>query len=166
MDYEIVRYAALILLGILFYAVLARGLFNATEPYRRQTIDIAEKLSHSTQVSNQKKEFVYDRLGDVYSPLEAWKLAASMVKAFVRLPFINAREVADRVDAGIPQHLRQDFNRFKNCWVAAVLGNSPLASFLFVTLALILIAFFVSLSVLSGWLVGGDENGNHHKAAT
>jgi hypothetical protein len=89
-----------------------------------------------------------------------------VLKAFVSLPFIDARDVAARVDMGIPQHLRQDFGRFRNCWVLAVLGNSPLASLLFVTLALVLIAFFASLSVLSGWLVGGGESGNHHEPAT
>lgn len=167
MDYDLIRYAALILFIILVYAVLARGLFNATEPRRQEALDIVEELYHSAQVSDRQKKFVYDRIGELHSGWQAWKLVFSLLRATVRITFTNVQETTERVDSGIPQHLRPSYERLKVCWVIGILGNSPLALFVFAPLALTLIAFFTTLSAMSKLLFSANlESNNHTKAIT
>ena len=165
MDYDLIRQAILILGSVLFYAVIARGLFNATEPYRHTALEIAEKLSQSSQVSERKKRFLFDRLGEVYSSLHAWKLVVFMVKTFAVLPFQDKEKNAAVVDEGIPPHLRASFDRFKLYWIISTVGNSPAAALLFVTLVLIMTAFFASLSAISGCLAFSRDD-HHHGATT
>lgn len=164
MDSHLVRYGALVLLGILFYSVFARGLFNVTGAYRRKSIEIAESLFQSDQVSDDKKRFMYDRLGEVHSAWQAWCLVALLLRVFVKIPFVDGRTIAMKVDAGIPANRLPEYSHFLTCWIFATLGNSPLAAFLFAMLALILIAFFASLSVISLFLAGASAGRGHHKA--
>ena len=167
MDYDLIRHGALILLGILFYAVLVRGLFNATEPRREEALDIAEELCRSEQVSEQKKKFLYARLGELHSSWQAWKLVFSLLIGIFRVPFIDTKATADRVDSGIPKHLRARFDSFKTCWVSGVMGNSPLAVFIFAPLALFMIAFFLSISAMARLMFNSSTvDGNHTKAVT
>ncbi len=168
MDYDLIRYAALILLGILFYAVLARGLFNATEPYRVGALEIAERLTHSTQVAPKRKEFLNERLGEVYSNWQAWKLLALVICILPTLPFRNNIRNAERADKGIPSHLRADYDRFKGYWMVSTVANSPAAALLFAVITLIATAFFASVSAISGSLAfarddhGPDSSGTKH----
>ena len=164
MDYHLFRYAVLLLIGILFYAVLARGLFNATGVYRRKALVIAENLFQSDQVADDKKRFMYARLGEVHSTWQAWCLLALLLQAFVKIPFVDMREITTRVDDGIPVSRLPEYSHFITCWMVATLGNSPLATFLFATLALVLIAFFSSLSLISTILAGASVGRGHGKA--
>ncbi len=163
MDHDLIRYAALMLGGILFYAVLARGLFNVTEPYRVAALEIAEKFTRSSQVSAHKKTFLYDRLGEVYSNWQAWKLVALMVGTFAVLPFRDTTKIAADDDNGMPPHLRSDYHRFKIYWMVSTVGNSPTAAFLFTILLIIMVAFFASVSAISGCLAFSRD---HHGATT
>jgi hypothetical protein len=163
MDYDLIRYAALILGVILFYAVLARGLFNVTEPYRVAALEIAEKLTQSSQVADRKKTFLYERLGEVYSNWQAWQLVALMVGTFAVLPFRDTTKIAAGDDTGVPPHLRADYHRFKMYWMVSTVGNSPAAAFLFTTLLIIMVAFFASVSAISGCLAFSRD---HHGATT
>ncbi|WP_035679509.1 hypothetical protein [Bradyrhizobium liaoningense] len=158
MDSHLVRYGALVLLGILFYAVLARGLFNVTENWRRRALEIAEDLHATGQLSDGRQRSLYRRLGEVHSALHAWKLVWRLVVVCVfYLPFSNRRTV--NLADGVPLQLRADYQRFNIYWVIATLGNSPAATLLFAMISLVMLAFVASLSAISDLLDRTGPNG-------
>jgi hypothetical protein len=164
MDYDLIRYAALILGGILFYAILTRGLFNITEPFRWRALEIAEKLKQSSQVSEGRKASLYRRLGEVYSRWTAWKLVLLMICVVFTLPF--QKEGTDD-DSNMPAYLRSDYQKFKIYWMISTVANDPAATFLFTLMAVIVLAFFASISAISAALAFERDNHDHrHNAAT
>lgn len=159
MEYDLARAALYVIAAVLFYAVLARGLFNITETFRWRALEIGEQLAHSPDVSNERKEAVYRRLGEVYSVWNAWKLVFLLVCVLFTLPFMKDGE--DR-SVGVPSHLRTDYKRFSVHWMVATIGNSPAAAFLFSFMAIIVLAFFASVSAISSALASSRDHHDHH----
>ncbi|MGY2989095.1 MULTISPECIES: hypothetical protein [Bradyrhizobium] len=162
MDYDLIRAALFILGGVLFYALLSRGLFRATEPSRQKALDIAERLFHSSQVSEARKAQLDRRLDEVYSNWQAWKLTFWMFEVALTLPFRRPRMPVVR--DGIPHQFQKDFARFIINWMIATVGNSPAAALLFATLVLIALAFSASIAAISSCLAGDQNGGGAHGA--
>lgn len=160
MDYDLIRAALIIVGGVAFYAVLARGLFNTTETSRQKALEIGERLIHSAQVSDEQKHMIYRRLGEVYSNWNAWQLALLMFCVVVTVPFRKRENEDNSSVSGVPPHLREDLERFRLHWMIATVGNSPAATFLFSTLVLVTLAFSASISAITNALAG--EHGHHH----
>jgi hypothetical protein len=159
MEYDLARAALYIVAAVLFYAVLARGLFNVTETFRWRALEMGEQLIHSPQVSDERKEAIYFRLGEVYSAWNAWKLVFMMVCVVFTLPFRGAR---DYNATGVPPSLRADHKTFSVYWMIATVGNSPAAAFLFSLMVTIFLAFFASVSAISTALVSARDRHDHH----
>lgn len=152
MDYHLIRYSALVLLGILFYAVIARGLFNLTENWRHSALGIAEELYADERLPERRRNSLYRRLGEIHSAFFAWKLLGRLVLVAVfYLPFSRVQPI-EELAKDVPVHLRSEYQRFNVYWVIATLGNSPIATLVFATISLVMLAFFMSLSAISDFL--------------
>jgi hypothetical protein len=161
MDYHLVRAALIIVAFVAFYAVIARGLFKLTEVHRWNALEIAEKLNHSAQVSDHAKLIIRDRLTEVYSHWRAWQLVGLVICVAVMLPF-RRRANDGKLAEGVPAHFRWDYERFTKDWIVSTLGNSPLATFMFATVTLFIVAFSLSISALVGALAFHRD---HHDGA-
>lgn len=161
MDHDLFRAALLVIGFVVFYAVLARGLFNFTEPLRLKALEIAETLNESAQVSTDRKASLYRRLGEVYSSLKAWKLVLLMLYVIVMLPFGRSPATDQSVNSGVPTNLQGEYNRFKVFWMVSTIANSPAATFIFSLLLILTLAFTASVFVISGALAFAQD---HHRS--
>ncbi|MCL2716344.1 MAG: hypothetical protein FWD68_17705 [Alphaproteobacteria bacterium] len=149
MDLALLRDAAVFIGILLFYAILARGLFIATEPRRRSVLEIADRICQSDQIPEEKKQAVCSLLDDVHSVGSAWRIVFSMVRS-LRGGFVGParrNELMARANEGIPPCFHDDLAKFRKDWMFATLGNSLLASILFAVFALSVTAFFFSFFV-------------------
>ena len=161
MDHNLIRAALIIIAIVAFYAVIARGLFKITEPHRWDALELAEKLNHSAQVSDRIKITVQQRLTEVYSNWRAWQLVGLVICVAVMAPFKSIRTHSKPL-ADIPAHLERDYDLFSKKWMIATLANSPLATLLFVTVTLLIVAFSISMSALFNALAFQRD---HHDGA-
>jgi hypothetical protein len=91
----------------------------------------------------------------VHSHWSAWKFLRSRLK-----PHLN-------IDNGVPSHLRADNSIFKLYWMLSTIANSPAATVLFSLMAIIMLAFFASVSAISRALaISQDHHDHRHNATT
>jgi hypothetical protein len=163
MDYDLIRAALFIVGGVLFYAVLARGLFRITEPYRWAALDIAERLIHSAQVSPYRKEGIQRRLSEVYSGRQSWKMVFLLLLVLFDIVFKRSDLDEEASSGGVPSHLRNDNAKFKIYWMVSTVANSPAAAFIFTLLLIITLAFAASIAAISRSLdLAHDHHGGNH----
>jgi hypothetical protein len=159
MDYSLIQAALLVVAIVLFYAVIARGLFNFSEPFRWKALEIGETLIANAQVSDERRVGIYVTLGEVYSRWHAWRLLGLLLVVVSTLPFQGVDEPA--AGEGIPNHLKSDWARFNLYCMISTVANEPAAAFLFSLLAIFLLAFFASISAISMAL--SLARGHHHR---
>ena len=152
MDYDLIHTALIIIGGVLVYALLSRGLFRMTDACRQKALEQGEKLCHSAQVDGYIKGMVFHRLGEVYSPLQAWNLALHMILVVVVMPFRRIEKVDEASRLLVPAHLQGDLRRFRVNWMVATVGNSPAAAVVFSFLLIMTLAFSASVSAISAAL--------------
>jgi hypothetical protein len=119
------------------YAILARGLLNASEHLRAKCLDLYAKILKSGRADPQLVERLDGYLDELYSGWAAWKLVLLIVCAvFVALParklrtvFVGPSEPTYLED--IPEAVRKDFDRFTSYWILSVVANSPAAALIF-----------------------------------
>ena len=141
MESDLLKYLLIGSAGLVFYAVLARGLFKATEPSRQLLLDLADKLTSSHQVSDAKKRAIIGRLSEVHSARSAWSMLFIVFYAAI----VARTKDDDRLANGIPPHLAGDFQRFSAHWIIATLANSPIAALLAITIVILRAAATVSV---------------------
>lgn len=97
--------------------------------------------------------------------MTAWKLVARMIWVVFTLPFKTQSAMA--LSDGVPRHLQADSARFTLYWMIATVANSPAATLLFSLMAIIILAFFASVSMISQVLaVAQDHHDHRHNATT
>jgi hypothetical protein len=148
------------------YAVLCRGLFQATEPARQSLVDLAGSLIDSPSVSDKDKRQIYSMLDDVHSWRSAWKLAFVALLIAFQSPFVSRTPECAPL-ARIPANMRETFHRFIRNWIVATLGNSFAACVLFSIGMFVAIAVSASLEAFLRALLprsvdGGRDNTRAH----
>jgi hypothetical protein len=152
---DITSCAIFILLGLLFYAAISRGLFMATEFARQALIDTAGSLLDSDKISEDEKECISLSLDNAHSAWAAWRLAFLAVEVAVKCVFSSGENEAETA----PPHLRGSFDMFLRQWIIATLGNSPLAAFLFATVTVLGAAVSIPIN---GFIRALANKGRHH----
>lgn len=135
------------------YAIIARGLFFATEPMRYRMIDLASELLSAEDLNENRKRGIERALKDVHSARAAWKLVAFLLCIIVIVPF---KKIPD--ENPVPARLVGTMGEFQTRWIVATLCNSPLAAFIFVLLLALLIAFAMSARAISNILMTHYES--------
>lgn len=163
MDSSLIHAALCAVAAVVFYAILARGLFKLAEPFRLRAMEIAERFSNSPDISREKMAHVYDRLGEVYSSVQAWKLVYLLICVFARRLFGLKDDL--ECERGVPAKYQDDEARLGLYWMASTIANSPAATVLFATLMLMGVAFTASLAVIAKSLLMVQGRHAHHGAA-
>jgi len=164
MDYELLRITIIVLVSVALYALLARGLFLATEPARNRALDIYERFAAIEGVSSRQKEMMLKAVFDVHSSRKAWSMAVVMFFAAFAIPLGRRSLISSKDDGqvGIPVELRAEHERFIKLWLVSVMGNSPAAALLFVFCVILLVAFSVSLSAIVRLVAPNINNHTPH----
>jgi hypothetical protein len=163
MDKTLIHAALIILGGIFLYAVLARGLLNATEPVRGRALDLSEKILKSDRVDKELAARIEAQLNELYSNWAAWKLVFLITCTIVILPFKRFRK-EPVVYNDVPMQLQDDYGKFSSCWIVATVANSPAAAILFTFIGLIGLSYLVPIGALSK-LLSSHAGPFHHREA-
>jgi hypothetical protein len=166
MDSYLVHVALTVLLIIAAYAILARGLLYASEPFRQKCLELYEKMTKSNRADAECIAGLDEFLDEIYSNRAAWKLAALAVcVVFFVLP---VRKLFGRTNpsrySGVPESLQLDYGRFTSFWMLATVANSPAATMIFATVGLIGIAFFVPLHLIATVISSKGHSFDHRHA--
>jgi hypothetical protein len=167
MDTPLIHTALTIIGIILVYAVLARGLLYAGEPFRAKCLDLYEKLVMSKRADPHTIARMDSLLDDIYSNWMAWRLALLVICAVVFvLPYrkLMGQETPTTHLDSVPEAARADFERFTSSWILATVSNSPAAALIFAVAALVGIAFFVPLNVIAKILSSHTDSLEHRAA--
>jgi hypothetical protein len=143
------------------YAVIARGMFRATEPLRYEMIDLAAKLLHNSGVSKAQKTLIESSLSDVHKAHVAWKVTFALFFLVITIPIHHFKTPKL---SGVPSNMLGTFKKFQLRWIIATLANSPIAACIFVFLLMLLAAFTLSINTIFSVLMSrrgdkGDEGG-------
>jgi hypothetical protein len=145
----ILHLALWFILVVVGYAIVARGLFRATDDLRLSLVDLAAPLLESEGVSEKQKRAVRKTLAHVHSARSAWVLVGMLLTVIVRLPFHKINSGNDEV----PASLRINYETLKTRWIVVTLANSPLAIAIFGMILILFFAFVTSLLPLAGILM-------------
>lgn len=152
-------YSFLIVGVILLYAVVARGLFLLTDPVRHSLLDLAETLQEDTSFPESERRLVELALDHVYSTKYAWRMAFEVIG----LSFGMLLGLVKRTQsASTGSSYRDTYASFRYRWIVSVLGNSVIATVVFVLFLVILSSFATSVGFISRVLIhsgNGEDNG-------
>jgi hypothetical protein len=145
---------------VVLYAIIARGMFRATEPLRHETIKIGTQLLNDKIVNERQKRRIRKALADVHSERRAWEITLLLFFLTVTCPF-HKFDLPKSDEVRIPEYMRDSLQQFQIRWVISTVANSPAAALIFTFLVSIVLAFAQSLRALSDILMvkyhGYDE---------
>jgi hypothetical protein len=130
--------------AFVLYAVFSRGLFRVTEPARQSLVEIGGSLLDSPKMSDRFRSSIESKFDDVHSARSAWRLAWLSIRAMFRM--ISEVKNDTAWPNHVPASLRDDYLLFLKRWILATLGNSLLATLVFVIAMLIAVALRMSFS--------------------
>jgi hypothetical protein len=150
-----------ITLVVALYAIVARGMFRATEPLRLEAIEIGVQLLNDKVVDERQKHCIKKALADVHSERRAWELTLLLFFLAVTCPFHKC-DVRKSDKSRIPEYMRESLQQFQIRWLISTVANSPAAALIFTFLISVVLAFAHSLRALSDILMvkyhGYDED--------
>jgi hypothetical protein len=150
-------------LAFILYALVARGLFRATEEMRCSLIEIAETLLSDDGMPSDEKEAINQALSEVHSAAAARQMAAALFYV-VLFPDKRLRDQARAEMNLVPKHLQHTFDAFQKRWVIATLGNSPISSAAVVLLIIVRFIFVSSMLPISHMLLKHKHPNNEKHA--
>jgi hypothetical protein len=137
---------------VILYAIIARGMFRATEPLRLETIEIGTQLLNDKIVNERQKRRIRKALADVHSERRAWEITLLLFFLAVTCPF-HKFDLPKSDKVRNPEYVRDSLQQFQIRWLISTVANSPAAALIFTFLVSIVFAFARSLRALSDILM-------------
>jgi hypothetical protein len=144
--------ASEVTLIVVLYAVIARGMFSATEPLRDEMIQIASRLLNDENINETQKRRVRRALSDVHSVRKAREITLLLFFLIMTSPFHSFDSPKPDKDM-VPEYMRDSLRQFQVLWIISTIANSPAAAVIFTLLVFIVAAFTQSFRALSGILI-------------
>lgn len=141
-----------VILIVVLYAVIARGMFRAAEPLREEMIQIASRLLNDENINETQKRRVRKALSDVHSVRKSREITLLLIFLIMTSPFHSFDSPKPEKEM-VPEYMRNPLRQFQVLWITSTIVNSPAAAVIFTLLVFIIAAFTQSARALSGILI-------------
>lgn len=146
---------------LLAYAVISRGLFQASDQFRHEAVEIARGIFQDPEATDHEKAIISSALDDFHSKLAAWRLVGSTFLYLVTVPakWFGRREAEVSI-TGNP--LREPaFDAFILRWSVSTVANSPITALLFAILVILTAALTMTGKVMGRVLFTHTHHDGH-----